>query len=147
MSVVVDSSVFVAASRISEPQYAASEAFLSALASSGQTVRCPTLVLPECAAAVARGTGDPAAARAFVNQLANAFSLELVPLTVQSAQGAVNAAIQCRTRGADSCYIEVAVETGSTLVTWDREMLVRGAQLVQTVTPEQWLAQQTGPGT
>ncbi len=46
-----------------------------------------------------------------------------------------------RLRGADSVYVAVAEEFDTLLVTWDTEMLERGAAIAQTITPALWLAQ------
>ena len=43
-------------------------------------------------------------------------------------------------RGADAVYVAVAEEFGTMLITWDAEMLSRGAQAVAVMTPSDWLA-------
>lgn len=40
---------------------------------------------------------------------------------------------------ADSAYISLAHESAAELITWDREMLERGASAVTTMTPADWL--------
>ena len=45
-----------------------------------------------------------------------------------------------RLRGADAVYIALAVEFGATVITWDAEMLTRGAGAVSVLTPSDWLA-------
>ena len=64
MNCTVDASVFVAAARLEEAGYATSREFIRRM----QTVDtfCPTLVLPECAAAIVRPLGDIALARELV---------------------------------------------------------------------------------
>ena len=37
-------------------------------------------------------------------------------------------------------YVAVAQEYGTTLITWDVELLTRGALTVPTMTPTDWLA-------
>ena len=58
MSLTVDASVFVAASRADELHYTASRQFLQQARAQRFTLCCPTLVIPECAAAIARPTAD-----------------------------------------------------------------------------------------
>jgi predicted nucleic acid-binding protein len=54
----IDANVFVSDSIATDVNYADSRAFLNALAPRGETVFCPTLVLVEVAAAIARPTGN-----------------------------------------------------------------------------------------
>jgi predicted nucleic acid-binding protein len=140
MSLVVDASVFVAASRKLEAHYPDSVSFIRRVVN--ETVHCPWLVIPECAAAIMRATNDVAAAEKILQRLRDAFWLRLVPLNDVLASKSADAAIQCRTRGADSCYVALAEQLGAVLVTWDREMLQRGAHAVTTMTPADWLQQQ-----
>ena len=60
----IDASVFVASARSDEPNYLISRDFLR----EAQTheVYCPSLVLVECAAAIARQTRDPSLAEELV---------------------------------------------------------------------------------
>ena len=63
-----------------------------------------------------------------------------VPLTAARAEEAARVATYLRLRGADAVYVAVAQEFGTTLITWDAEMLMRGAQTVPVMTPSDWLA-------
>lgn len=141
MNLVIDASVFVAASRTTEPHYSISDDFMARVVSG--TIHCPSLVLPECAAAIMRATDDPVAVRKIVRHIRDARWLKLVPLSDALADQSAEAASRCRTRGADSCYIALAAQLGAKLITWDREMLERGSTLVESLTPEQWLQEQT----
>ena len=58
MNCTIDASVFVAAARDQEAQHLTSLEFLDQIQAQGTTVFCPALVLAECAAAIARSTGD-----------------------------------------------------------------------------------------
>jgi len=60
MNCTVDANVFVAAVRLEEKHYTVSRGFLHRARAEAVTVFCPTLILPECAAAIARPTGDAA---------------------------------------------------------------------------------------
>jgi predicted nucleic acid-binding protein len=56
MKLTIDASVFVSAARPSENQYPISYRFLHRV--KGSRIFCPTLVLAEWGAAIARATGD-----------------------------------------------------------------------------------------
>jgi predicted nucleic acid-binding protein len=59
MRITIDASVFVAAARPAEPHYSRSRAFIPEAQKVNIELICPTLVLPECGAAIARRTGNP----------------------------------------------------------------------------------------
>jgi predicted nucleic acid-binding protein len=42
----------------------------------------------------------------------------------------------------DAVYVAVAEAMGATLITWDDEMLARGAAKVPALTPSQWIVGQ-----
>ena len=141
MNVTVDASVFVAAARQVEPHHAESLAFLHELHADAAPVVCPTLVLPESAAAIARRTGDDALADEVVDLILTLAGLRLAVLDLPAAQRATDLAKAHRLRGADAVYVAVADAAEATLVTWDSEMLARAPGAVPTLTPSQWLAQ------
>ncbi len=66
--------------------------------------------------------------------------MTLVPLDQQRAQQAAYIGATYRLRGADSVYVALAAEFGATVITWDTEMLTRGAGAVSVLTPGDWLA-------
>lgn len=68
--------------------------------------------------------------------------LRLVSLDSPLAHQAVQIAAHHRLRGADSVYVAVAQAFNTTLITLDAEMLERGADLVRTTTPLQWMEEQ-----
>ena len=137
--ICIDASVFVAAARAAEEQHADSMAFLREVQAQGEEVNCPTLVLPECAAAIARRTGDPDLAQQLVLLIEQYPRLQLVALTLPLAQRAVQIAAMHQLRGADAVYVAVAGAVGARVITWDVEMLDRGAAVVPTATPTMWL--------
>jgi predicted nucleic acid-binding protein len=139
MNLTVDASVFVAAARVEEAHYSISRQFLRQARSLGATLVCPTLILPECAAAVARPTGDAVLAQELVDLVEGFPGLQLVPLEVHLAREAVQVATTHRLRGADSLYIAVAAAFQAALITWDTEMLERGSEVVDTSTPSDWI--------
>ncbi len=140
MSHTIDASVFVSAARVSEVVHPASLEFLLVLADSTEDVFCPTLVLPECQAAIARRSNDPNLTQQTIARIEAFPRLHWLQLTRFRARRAGILAAEFRLRGADSVYVQVAEETGSALITWDSEMLDRASTVVPTITPSDWLA-------
>ncbi len=144
MNYTIDASVFIASARTQEPHHAASLDFLDRVQTQLPDVFCPSLVLAECSAALARRTGNITLAQRLVSIVENFAGMRLIALTVPRAQHAAQIAAIHRLRGADSVYVAVAEEYAATLVAWDGEILQRGANLVTAMTPDDWLkAQQT----
>lgn len=143
MSVVIDSSVFVAAFRASEAQHAGSRAFLGQAPSVETELFAPVLVFPECAGAIARPLNDPDKAREMLTVIERLTCFRAVPISHALAERAADIAVRCRLRGSDAVYVALAQELNLAVITWDREMLERGAAVVPTRTPTQWLAEQT----
>jgi predicted nucleic acid-binding protein len=146
MSFTIDASVFVAAARAGERYHAVSLRFLEYVEENARDVFCPALVLPECAAAIARPTDDEVLAAELVALIESFPRLQLVSVSPVLGRRAAEIAATHRLRGADSVYVAVAEDFNTVLVTWDMEMLNRGAPLVQTTTPEQFLADLEEPG-
>lgn len=136
----LDANVFVSASAPAEAQHAVSVTFIGRVAAQSVDVHCPSLVLPEIAAAIIRPTSNAALAAQTVSGIGLLPSITLVTLTEQRARQAAQIAISCRLRGADAIYVALAQEFGTTLITWDAEMLARGSQAVAVMTPSDWLA-------
>jgi predicted nucleic acid-binding protein len=103
---------------------------------------CPTLLLPECAAAIARPTADAKLAEELVSLVESFPGLQLVPLDLSLAHRAAQVARDHRLRGADSVYISVAEAFDSKLIAWDAEMLESGPEVVTTMTPLRWVEEQ-----
>jgi predicted nucleic acid-binding protein len=139
MKLTVDASVFVAATRAEETHYLASREFLQQVQEQSADLFCPVLVLPECAAAIARATDDSALAEQLVVLVESFPNLRLVSLELLLARRAVGIAREHRLRGADSVYVAVAQAFDAALVTWDSEMLARSSDIVTTMTPSQWM--------
>lgn len=140
MSLTIDASVFVASIQTHEVHHADSLLFLNRLPQTGTQIYCPSLLVPECSASIARRTGDTAQARLLINEVQGLSNLTLFPLTIPRARRAAELAVTYRLRGADAVYVAVAEEFVATLVTWDGEMYERGGHVVTTITPTEWLA-------
>lgn len=62
------------------------------------------------------------------------------------AHRAVQVAKNHRLRGSDAVYVSVAETFNSKLIAWDAEMLVRGADVVTTMTPLEWMKEEAATG-
>jgi predicted nucleic acid-binding protein len=99
--------------------------------------------LAECAAAIARPTGDVALAEKLVALIENFPGLNLIAVTSSLARRAAQIATSQQLRGADAIYVAVAEASGALLVTWDGEMLTQGAGIVSVSIPQAWLDSQS----
>ena len=142
MIYTVDASVFVAASREPEEHFAISFECLQHLRARHLAVVCPSLVLPECSAAVARATGITEEADEILGLIETFPRLQLVPIGLSVARQAAQIGKLHRLRGGDSVYVAVADAFDATLLTWDTETLERSPAVVPTMTPADWLARQ-----
>src|SRR5438874_180661 len=99
MSYSIDASVFVAAARDQEAHHEASLEFLTQLANRFADVYCPTLLLVECIAAVARRTNDQLQVQEIAATIDTYPGLHFVPLTRGRARRAAELAAEHRLRG------------------------------------------------
>lgn len=106
------------------------------------SVFCPTLLLAEYSASIARRTNDASLAERLVDLLDTLQGLKLESLTESRARRATRTAAIHRLRGADAVYVALAEETGATLIAWDIEMIQRGAAVAPTLTPSAWIETQ-----
>jgi len=137
MNLTIDASVFVSSARPSDKLYTTSFKFLKSVR--GTKIFCPTLVLSECGAAIARPTGDSVLSRKLVSLVERFPGMSLVALDQMLAKRAAEIAIDHRLRGADAVYIGVAAAFDAALVSWDQEMLQRCPDSVPALSPEQWM--------
>lgn len=136
----VEANVFISAASASEAGAAVSRAFIRRISLLSVPLYCPTILLPEVSAGIARPTNNSILAKQVTDDVARLPSLVCVGLDQLRADLAVDAAITCRLRGADAVYVAVAQEYSTTLITWDQELLTRGAAAVTVMTPANWLA-------
>lgn len=136
----IDASVWVAALLPTDMHHQSSRDTLVRLMAQNAPIICPTLILPEVAAAVARNTDrDDLAVQG--SELVRDFpGITLRLLEPDLAMKAAQLAATHRLRGADVIYVAVAAEEQTVLVTWDAEMHSRGAATVRTTTPDELLA-------
>jgi predicted nucleic acid-binding protein len=124
-----------------EDGYEQSRRLLALMQEQATPIIVPTLLLPEVAAAVARGRGDADLARRFAVTLKQLPNLLLIPLDDVLAQHAIDVAAEHRLRGSDAVYVAVALRFGSALVTLDREQRGRVAGVLETCLPAEALAE------
>lgn len=139
MKLVLDANVLVAAVRTPETDHLPSLHLLQQAERRAVGFFCPVLVLAECAAAIVRQTDRPVLAERAITLIDSLSNLRLVVVDDLIARRAMRIAIAQRLRGADAVYVAVAEACGATLVSWDAEMLQRGAAVVTTMTPADWL--------
>ncbi len=132
---VIDTSVFVAAFRPSEPAFQASRAFLSQAAAGATPLSAPVIIVSEAAAAFARGSGSALIGRRYAQRLCTERLVTLVPITKPLAARAAEIAADHGLRGCDAVFVAVAEQLGEVLVTLDREQSTRGAAVVATRGP------------
>jgi predicted nucleic acid-binding protein len=131
----VDASVFLNAFNSSEAGHEISFELLARLRTEAVPIIVPTLVLPEVAGTIARGSGDPDLARSFAANLRQLPHLVLVSLDAEMAQHAGDVAARYRLRSSDSVYATVAMRFATTLVTMDQEQRTRVKPLLFTYLP------------
>ena len=135
----LDASVFINAFNPREPGHETSRAVLDRLRRDGTPMVEPTLLLPETAAAIRRGTEDPKLARRFAEQLGRAAGLYWVELDEKLGLQAAGIAADHALRGSDAVYASVALRFGAALVTLDKQQLERVPSVVETLPPDQLL--------
>jgi predicted nucleic acid-binding protein len=122
-----------------EAGHAASLQLQTILQAQAIPVVAPTLLLAEIAAMISRVLNDTPRAQAFARRLSRLPYLEWVPLTRAFGLIAADLAAQNRLRGADAVYAAVALRSGTTPITLDREHLTRLTGIVSTRTPTEVL--------
>lgn len=131
----LDASVFINAFHTDEKGSEDSRRLLELLREGSALLIEPSLLLPEAAAAVRRGTQEAGTAREFAAALAEISNLVLVPLDEPLAHEAASLAADHSLRGSDAVYGAVAMRFGSGLVTLDRQQLERLGSVLTTHRP------------
>jgi predicted nucleic acid-binding protein len=135
----IDASVFLNAFNSKEKGNEFSKELLARLQAEAVPLIEPTLLLPECAAAISRGQSEVDLARRFALALQRLPHLVLVPLDDYLAQQALELAARYRLRGSDAVYAAVAQRFACPLVTLDYEQHERVRAALNTFSPEELL--------
>ncbi len=133
MRIVVDSSVFVAAFRESEPY--AREAFriLQQIEKGILTAVIPTIVVLEVAAAIRRRTGSESLAQQVGEKLLSFSAISLIDVTAFRMLDYLDLAARIGLSGMDSIVVGVAREFDLPLMTLDKEMAARSQLEVKII--------------
>lgn len=131
----IDASVWVNSFDHQESGHQTSRQFLAFIGQEAIPIAAPTLILAEVAGAVSRTRKDIEQAHAFALALRSLPNLTLVNLDADLAEQSLRLAAEYGLRGADAVYAAVALETGFTLVSLDKEHLTRLTGIVPVKTP------------
>lgn len=131
----IDASVWVNAFDQREPGHQISHQFLEVLHHQSLPIILPNLVLVEVAGAISRTRQDQLQAESFVEALGRLPHVTVRILDEACALHAFTLAAQHGLRGADAVYGAVARETGSILVSLDKEHLTKLGKIMPVVTP------------
>lgn len=138
---VLDASVFVADTVTTEPFHLDAHDLLAALAAEGAAIYLPGIILPEVAAAVARGTGNQDLARQSVTLYRQWPGVRIIPVDEVLADLAADLAAGQRIRGCDAVYVALAQRLGAALITLDRQQRARTPYGLTTYSPGEALAE------
>ncbi len=134
-SVVIDASVLVSWIVSSDINHNDSFSWMKQYRTIGGLLVVPAFAMIEVAAAVARQSKQPALAKATIKDLYSISVLRIVPLDSVLVQSAVEIASDLQLRAGDATYVAVAYKLKIPLVSWDKEQLQRGGNLIATYTP------------
>jgi len=137
--ITIDASVWMAFFEPKDAFHMESVAFLRECERRRVEMFAPSLAIVETACAMARRQRDGA------KGLAVARSLQAIPILrwVDVDMTLIDEVLNCGTRGllrgADAIYAAAAASTGTTLVTWDNELIERAGG----VTPSDWCSRKS----
>ena len=136
---VIDASVLVSRVLSTEAAFADSRELIEQLVEEEALLVLPAIALPEVAAAISRGAGDPILAMTAVSELRLLPGLEIIPVEASLSRLASKIAAVHRVRGCDSNYVALAQALDATLVTLDRQQRASAPAAVETRTPGECL--------
>jgi predicted nucleic acid-binding protein len=132
---VIDASVYVALINAAESHHAKSWAWFRQAKLAQEFLSAPVILLAEIGAALGRGMNNQTLAHQVIQQLLRSKVIELVPISSALAERAATIAADHQVRGCDAIYLALAEQLGDTLVTLDQQQLERGAAVVATRNP------------
>jgi predicted nucleic acid-binding protein len=133
--IVVDASVWVSYLAPTDVNHAASRRWLSRLIAE-QAVAAPILLLAEVGGATSQRTGQPALGAKAIDRLMSLPTLRLVDIDPDLGIRAARLAAELGLRGADACYVAIAVVLDIPLVSWDAPQLERAAAVIKAYAPD-----------
>ncbi len=139
MKLTLDAGLFVSRFRESDLKHSEAVAFFRRCDLDGVRLFAPALVLAEVAGALSRLHGAPRFGEIAVMRILAQERLDLREINLAFAEKAARLAARHSLKGADATYLNVAIETRSTLVTNDAELL-QARSRARVITPGEWLA-------
>ena len=133
--VTVDASIWIAAADPDDVFHQESRTFLAATAVEGVQLVIPTFAVVEVACALSRRRRDSGMGRRLMEDLLRLAVVVQVPTDATLLSIALRRGSDLFLRGADALYAATSQITGSTLVSWDRELIQRAGAL----SPTDWL--------
>lgn len=140
----IDASIYARDVDPTDPDAIVCHTLIERLQQGDVRVIVPTLLLAELAASISRTRRDPIRARIVVDALQVLPFMEFVVVDRPLGQEAAEIAADRAIKGADAIYVAVARQSGSTLVTLDREQRQRAAPIVPVLTPQEVLDELAG---
>ena len=135
MRLVLDASVAIAATRVSEPFYAPARAQVERALQGIDAIVVPAFFFVEVAGALARQAIGESDIHAVLDPFTRA-PHEVITIGPRRARAAVRVAIACKLRGPEALYVWLAEREGVPVCTLDEEILLRGAARAQTIRPQ-----------
>ena len=139
MKLTLDANLFISRYRNEDAAHAAAQAFFDRCELIGVQFFVPTLLLAEVAGALSRIHGETRFGDVAITRIFAEPRLKFRDIDSAFAERAARLAARHSLKGADATYLNVALETRSTLVTNDAELLQAQSQ-ARVITPGAWLA-------
>ena len=133
--VTVDASVWISAADPTDVFHQESKTFLASTVVQGLRLFIPTFAVVEVACALSRRRRDPSAGQRLIEGLLLLSVVAQVPTDAALLSTALRRGCEMLLRGADALYAATAELTGSTLISWDQELIQRAGGL----SPTNWL--------
>jgi len=131
----VDASIWVSVLDEADAFHEESRTFLAAVTLEGIRLIIPAFAVAEVACAPARKLRNPVAARRLTQEALRPSGVTHVPVDTVLVEMAQRVGTDAFLRGADALYAATAERTGSTLISWDQELIQRAGAL----SPTDWL--------
>ncbi len=132
--ITIDASVWTALFEPKDAFHIATVTFLRECERRHVELFTPSLAMVETACAMARRLKDSAKGLAVARSLQAIPVLRWVDVEMTLIDEALTRGTRCLLRGADAIYAATGTSTGTTLVTWDKELIERAGG----VTPSDW---------
>jgi predicted nucleic acid-binding protein len=133
----LDANVWIAAFDPADGFHDDSVAVFAEAARRALSLAGPSFVVLESICALARRVNDPKYVQVAAAKMADHPALHLEPLNDTLLAEAERLGVERRLRGSDALYVATSTRLGCPLLSWDRELIVRGG----AQSPRDWLVQ------